>query len=193
MIEILNIENTIKRLQKQTSAVIISIRDKFSSEESYHIIDVLSEKNAQDMLVLYFDDVSHDYSGFFHLPTMEHVDAAIEFARKYSDFDVIVHCTAGISRSSAIAFLIAFDRTGSVEKSKKILNKKHHCPNTLVIRLGEEFFDAEFYEPLFGAELAHHIEFTDEINEFIQKYGLSEDGVRKITKIFDNLENNGDI
>ncbi len=57
--------------------------------------------------------------------------------------DVIVHCTGGISRSSAIAYLIACRRTGKPTEAIKILNPKIHWPNDTIVKIGAKIFGDE--------------------------------------------------
>ena len=49
----------------------------------------------------------------------------------------LVHCWAGISRSAAIAYLIACSKM-PVTDAVKILNPKQHKPNRLILKFGEE-------------------------------------------------------
>jgi predicted protein tyrosine phosphatase len=93
-------------------------------------------------LILVFDDVAGVSSVYIH-PTEEHLDQVLEFSKDFTDDDrVLVHCLAGISRSTAIAIAIVmqhgmdyYDAYNHVEMIRPILE-----PNKLIIR----YVDAHF-------------------------------------------------
>jgi predicted protein tyrosine phosphatase len=88
--------------------------------------------SATHSLMLQFDDIEKKENRFV-LPTKDDVEAALNFANDKDN--IVVSCTGGISRSSAIAFLIVAKREG-IEEALKILNPKLHFPNSLIIELG---------------------------------------------------------
>ena len=55
--------------------------------------------DADNLLILYFDDVDE---GFPHAMTPEQAKQIVDFVRIEDDRPIIVHCTAGISRSGAV-------------------------------------------------------------------------------------------
>ena len=55
--------------------------------------------DADNLLILYFDDVDE---GFSHAMTPEQAKQIVDFVRIEDDRPIIVHCTAGISRSGAV-------------------------------------------------------------------------------------------
>ena len=55
--------------------------------------------DAENLLILYFDDVDE---GFPNAMTPEQAKQIVEFARMEDNRPIIVHCTAGISRSGAV-------------------------------------------------------------------------------------------
>jgi len=71
------------------------------------------------------------------MPEESHVRQAIEFA---ADKDkILVHCWAGVSRSSATAFIVACSRgQNPFEAARTLLNPAIHAPNPLVVALGAE-------------------------------------------------------
>lgn len=76
---------------------IISINSvSFPSEEPPFSEEFL---DAENLLILYFDDVDE---GFPNAMTPEQVRAIVDFVRHDDNRPIIVHCTAGISRSGAI-------------------------------------------------------------------------------------------
>ena len=55
--------------------------------------------DADNLLILYFDDVEE---GFPNAMTPEQAKQIVDFIRIEDDHPIIVHCTAGISRSGAV-------------------------------------------------------------------------------------------
>jgi len=70
-----------------------------------------------------------------HYPERGHIEAALDYAEDKKN--LLVHCSAGVSRSSAIAYLIACSRVGPIE-ALRLLNSSLHWPNNRVVRLGAE-------------------------------------------------------
>ena len=62
-------------------------------------------------LVLQFHDIDMTMLGYVE-PEPEHIQQALTFARE-TDRPLLVHCRAGVSRSTAIALAIAADRLGA--------------------------------------------------------------------------------
>ena len=76
---------------------IISINSvSFPSEEPPFSEEFL---DAENLLILYFDDVD---AGFPNAMTPEQACAIVDFVRLEDNRPIIVHCTAGISRSGAV-------------------------------------------------------------------------------------------
>ena len=77
-------------------------------------------------------------------PEPEHVQQALAFARG-TDGPLLVHCRAGVSRSTAIALAIAADRLGAGNERKacKGLRQKYPQaqPNRLVVFLADEILE----------------------------------------------------
>lgn len=91
---------------------------------------------AKNCCTLLFNDVTvlrkENYP-----PKIEDVQKALEFTK---DKDrVLISCQAGISRSSAIAYLVAVQKVGVVQ-AFKILNSMH-IPNNLIIKYGATIFN----------------------------------------------------
>ena len=95
-------------------------------------------------LILRFDDISVPVDEFIE-PQEEHVLQALSFADKIGDGSILIHCHAGISRSSAIALAIISKKLGSGKEveSIKILEKinPHARPNKLLVWLTDEILD----------------------------------------------------
>lgn len=95
-------------------------------------------KKCKDILILEFDDIQNHIDGYTK-PTKEPIVKAINWAKDKQD--ILVHCHAGISRSSAMAYLICCDRYKDPSKAIKILDPKYHWPNTLIVKLGSEILN----------------------------------------------------
>jgi predicted protein tyrosine phosphatase len=120
---------------------VISIRD-FKAESAP--VDRVA-KLCRSMLVLRFNDLrdvhlnrltTADMAKYgLHYPEKEHVEAALDYAK--DKLSLLVHCTAGVSRSSAMAYVIACSRVVPSD-ALRVLDSKFHWPNDRVVRLGAE-------------------------------------------------------
>lgn len=89
--------------------------------------------NAKSFVVLEFHDFWKLIPGV-QLVTKDDVQKALDFAKDKEE--IIVACAAGISRSSATAYIIARSEA-SKDEAMTILNKEVHWPNRLVLEYGE--------------------------------------------------------
>jgi predicted protein tyrosine phosphatase len=76
-------------------------------------------------------------------PARAHVDQLIEFGRGWdAQAPMLVHCWAGVSRSTASAYTILCDRLGPGREDEiaRILRERapHAQPNRLIVRLADE-------------------------------------------------------
>ena len=109
---------------------VVSIRDIGATD---HPVDKVAAF-SKELLILSFNDVLPEDKKFGYVPaTFEQIKSAIEFARGKED--VLVHCDGGVSRSSALGYLIACDRVGSSE-AVKLLNRSRHVPNSWIVWIG---------------------------------------------------------
>ena len=94
-------------------------------------------------LILQFHDIDMTMLGYVE-PESEHVQQALIFAQEI-DGPLLVHCRAGVSRSTAIALAIAADCSGT-------WNERQACewlrqtypqaqPNRLVVFLADELLE----------------------------------------------------
>jgi len=98
-----------------------------------HGIDFDEEmKDCTNMLRLSFDDV---FGMEEDSPSKEDVRKAIEWCKDRKN--VMVHCFAGMSRSSALAYVIACSQM-PVDHALQVINLKVHCPNDLIVSLGSD-------------------------------------------------------
>lgn len=79
-------------------------------------------------LFLYFDDTDEG-------PQRDDINRIIRFS--FGDkFPMLIHCTAGISRSSAAALIVMAARTGATDLSP--LDIDIHWPNDTMLKLADE-------------------------------------------------------
>jgi predicted protein tyrosine phosphatase len=121
---------------------ILSIRDRLNESP-------LCFPGARKVKTLHFDDVEADYPEqqlFAARP--KDIEDALAFAREVGDEPLLIHCHAGISRSTAIAWLIVYDKLkaqrDAVRRSFEIVRTLRPIllPNRHVLRLGIEFLEA---------------------------------------------------
>ena len=95
-------------------------------------------------LVLCFDDISVPLDDFIE-PQEKHMLQALSFADRIGEGSILVHCHAGISRSSAIALAIIAKRIGKgkEQESIKILEQinPHARPNKSIVWLTDEILE----------------------------------------------------
>lgn len=111
----------VMREPKEHSAVVIHEVGKYEAVD-----DIV--RNCKQALVLEMDDITSDRPGS---PTKEQVQRAIN-----SGYDIVA-CKQGISRSSAIAFLIEAHRT-TPQEALLLWDVKKHFPNELIMKHGME-------------------------------------------------------
>jgi len=103
----------------------------------------LSFRGAKSTKNLHFDDVEEDCpeDGQF-AARLEDIQEALAFAREIDGEPLLIHCVAGISRSTALAWIIIYDKLkdepDAVRQSFEIVRKLRPIlsPNRHVLRLG---------------------------------------------------------
>lgn len=97
-----------------------------------------------EQLVLKLEDLDHPDTDFA-LPREEHVQAAIEFGRRHTSGSLLVHCRAGIARSTAVALAIIADRDGKgreEESVRQLLDiRPEAAPNLMMLRMADTILD----------------------------------------------------
>jgi Predicted protein tyrosine phosphatase len=81
-----------------------------------------------DHLVLQFEDVDEDLRPGVACATPEQVREAIAFGRRHLSGRLLVHCWAGIARSSALALAIIADRLGAGREDEAVATLRGLCP-----------------------------------------------------------------
>jgi predicted protein tyrosine phosphatase len=128
---------------KQLDIVFISSPDgRFAVTNSFRIPEL-----ARECCEILYHDVAHTIA---HMdpPRKHHVEKALDFAKGRDK--LIVACQAGISRSSATAYVIKASEVGIVE-ALTVLNPKIHNPNIAVIKHGAEILNLPDMVPLIRA------------------------------------------
>ena len=86
---------------------------------------------------------------------MSHIKRALEFADKIKDGSLLIHCCAGISRSSAIALAVIAKRLGSGKEEEAVKTLEHinpNCrPNKSIVEMTDELLerDGKLYDKVF--------------------------------------------
>jgi predicted protein tyrosine phosphatase len=104
--------------------------------------------NIPNLYVLQMDDIVYPTADILTyypktiIPNKENIQNVLNWCKSLIDQnskDFIVHCTAGISRSSAIAILIQC----LIDDSKifEVVDPRFHFPNTKILKIGEELLN----------------------------------------------------
>jgi predicted protein tyrosine phosphatase len=103
----------------------------------------LSFPGARSAKSIHFDDVQADSpENQLFAARPEDIQEAITFSRGIGNGPLLIHCAAGISRSTALAWIILYDKMkikpDAVRRSFDIVRKIRPilCPNGHVLRLG---------------------------------------------------------
>ena len=123
----------------------ISIYDGVITIEDSRIEDPFRvESEHPKQLVLCFDDISVPLDDFIE-PQEKHILQALSFADRIGEGSILIHCHAGISRSSAIALAVIAKRIGKGKEpeSIKILEQinPHARPNKSIVWLTDEILE----------------------------------------------------
>jgi predicted protein tyrosine phosphatase len=98
-------------------------------------------ENVKRVLHLSFDDITV-WRPQYVLPNEDHVRTLVRFARALpQDCELLVHCEAGISRSTAAAFTILATVYGPSAEARALADVYHvrpaARPNTLMVQLAD--------------------------------------------------------
>jgi predicted protein tyrosine phosphatase len=132
------IETTIRRFKPSHLVTLLSPE---------HMIDTPEGIPGDRHLRLAVNDVAEARDGETP-PAVEHIEQLITFGRTWAaDAPMLVHCWAGISRSTAAAYILLCDRLGpgnEIEIARALRTRAPHaCPNSLMIRLADEMLERE--------------------------------------------------
>jgi len=130
------------------------LADVIAEREPSHLITLLSPEemigtpegiHPQRHLRLGVHDIAVPQSGFT-APTTQMVERIFEFARGWdAATPMVVHCWAGISRSTATAFAIACERNPRADEMALALAMRRASPsafpNRRIVALADEILD----------------------------------------------------
>lgn len=97
-----------------------------------------------DHLVLRFEDVDvADES--VALPRPDHVRSVLEFARQNTEGKLLVHCKAGVARSTALALAVMADRMGAGREADAVEEllrvRPESAPNLLLLGFADDVLE----------------------------------------------------
>ncbi|MCG8570874.1 MAG: hypothetical protein MJB14_12110 [Spirochaetes bacterium] len=128
MVHILNRYNSIdfyQKLKQNEKNYMIRITSSYSFFEKLQGAEFYDQ-----ILEIKFDDVNIERDGSFHFRHREQID---DFFSNHINFDhLIIHCDAGISRSSAVA-VAYFMKIKNKKEIKKIFSHPQYFPNQLIV------------------------------------------------------------
>lgn len=129
-IKVSNIENALYMIENRWPTKVISL-----------VPDNMPDHGIES-LHLRFDDIARPTGGYIH-PTMGDLYSILKFANNFSDEDrVLIHCHAGISRSTAAAIAVLMQRAWTYEEAYNYIRiiRPVLCPNRLIIQYIDEHF-----------------------------------------------------
>jgi predicted protein tyrosine phosphatase len=145
-----SIEEMEELLAQPFDGYVISLREPTEHHKIwYEDIDIY-EENCKGMLKLWFEDVECQRYDEQKIPEKEDVQTILDWTR---DIDLkkhrlAVHCTAGISRSSATAYIVACSKM-PVKEALGCIDPLWHNPNMRIVGFGADILgDSKIYNEL---------------------------------------------
>jgi len=144
--------------KENKTANVISIRDTYPTKNN-RILYRLIDSHVDNLYVLCMDDIV-DYKDvkellnsfpFMQIPSKNSLSQLIDWCKikLEQDNDFIIHCTAGVSRSPAIAILVQCLITPTdISKIASVIDYELHSPNKLILRLTGELLGIQGLENL---------------------------------------------
>lgn len=147
LVWIMSLDSFVEQMDsiKQSGSSVVSIRDHLMgrNEEKYKLIDAQS---FERIFVATFDDLETNTEKR-NMPTsfpkendIHEILAWAKMVWEDSGKNFVIHCTAGISRSSAMAILISQMIEGSYEG---VIDPNIHSPNYRVLEYGETYLGTD--------------------------------------------------
>ena len=132
------VEDTIRRYRPSHLVTLLSPE---------HMIETPAGVAPERHLQLAVNDVADPAFGEVP-PGVHHIEQLLSFGRDWSgDAPMLVHCWAGISRSTAAAYILLCDRFGAgceSEVAKALRFRAPHAfPNALMVRLADEALERQ--------------------------------------------------
>ena len=102
-------------------------------------------KNAKEVLFLEFDDMARRYSNKIKMASVEDCENALNFLSKGGK--LLVHCQAGISRSTAISLGFLLTQYDNYQEAVVRLFKirPQASPNDYIVKLMCKILDKDYY------------------------------------------------
>lgn len=85
-------------------------------------------------------DISENMEDWYVLPTIEMFEEVLEFSKGFVEYDkVMIHCSAGIARSTATALMVLLQHGATIEEAYDIVfeARPHMNPNTLILSFAD--------------------------------------------------------
>ena len=120
----------VREIDVSTYDGIITIEDT-TIKEPFRV-----QTDEPKQLILRFDDINQPMDDYV-IPQMSHIKRALDFADKIEDGSLLIHCRAGISRSSAIALAVIAKRLGS-GKEEEAFNLDENQENLLLSSISND-------------------------------------------------------
>jgi len=128
-----------------------AVEDTIRNHQPSHMVTLLSPNHMIDIhpvlgsdrhLRLGVQDID-DVAAGDTPPAASHVLQLLEFGREWdARSPILIHCWAGISRSTAAAFILACDRAGAGSEAALAQTLRaraaHAQPNRLMVRIGDD-------------------------------------------------------
>lgn len=163
--------------EKQNIAV-MSFRQAQKKKRAFDAVITIEDPGTRDTLrfnktphpehiVLKFHDIDFR-SGDFRHPEEDQVDHILAFGRRHIKGSLLIHCQAGISRSTAAALAILADRYGKGREPNALHDllrlRPQALPNFMVVELADKLLDRngelvrvmETHEQIVAHRLAPH-------------------------------------
>jgi predicted protein tyrosine phosphatase len=163
---------------------------EFIAPRKTHVVSLLDPgtkipKVSVNHHVEFFHDIEGPMANFYR-PQATHIANILEFIKTFSDNDnILVHCHAGVSRSTAISILIFIQHGISIEDAYEKVFRVRNCmwPNSRIIQLGDELLNCE------GKLLVYHKKWQEDnkfdLGKFAQKTKKVEvDAMKNILDLF---------
>lgn len=134
---------------KRNKINLISIRDTTPSAGIQNDYDIIDNAGLDNLLIITFDDLIHPIPFREEKPASEsNILTILKWSKQKmteNNNGFIVHCTAGISRSAAVAILVQYLQDPS--KALKIINPMLHYPNEKILEIGEKLLQTNIVQP----------------------------------------------
>lgn len=131
-----------------------AIAELVNNEPNQHVVILIANDESEishivpkckEVFCSFFDDTTKPTNPM--APSSDKIGLILDWAKSHNQQDLLVSCQMGVSRSAAIAYLISCLKT-DVYSSLDILDDKIHMPNELILKLGEEILNIDFYKPM---------------------------------------------